>query len=217
MLALLIVAIGIAVVLVSSEYLWRRNLVRGEYARKYIHILAGIFVASWPYFMSMRQIQLVSVLALLVVIVSARLSIFNAINDVKRHTYGQYLYPIGVGLSALFANANWIFILAILFVALSDGMAAVIGNKWGAKSAEYKMFGMHKTYIGSLAYVSFAYVSLGLAALLGGSQIIYQHQLVMLLWLPVVTTFLEAVTPYGLDNITIPLLVVLACNMLLPL
>ena len=83
----IILALGpILLMLVVSEYFWRKKLVRGESSRKLLHIIIGAYVATWPAFLSFSTIQNISAAFLVVVLLSQRFNIFKAINDVKRQT-----------------------------------------------------------------------------------------------------------------------------------
>ena len=59
--------LAIFIFLVVSEYMWRREPKHEEFARKFIHISVGTFVAFWPYFLSRYQIILLSLAFLIVV------------------------------------------------------------------------------------------------------------------------------------------------------
>ena len=166
-------------------------------------------------FISLRSIQLIAVAALLVLIVSRKFKVFHAIHDIKRTTAGELLYPVGIFITAVLAHTNWIFSVAVLFVALADGMAAVIGKKYGSKRLTYHVFGAKKTLIGSVGYIIFAYAALGVGFFIGGKQTMQSSPTAIFVWLPVFCTLLESVSVYGTDNITAPLAVVLVLNMLL--
>jgi dolichol kinase len=101
-----------------------------------------------------------------------------------------------------------------LFVAIADGMAAVVGKKYGTKKQSYHVFNMYKTYAGSCAYYVFAYICLLVGLLLSGGSLQGQHWVYVFAALPPVTMLLEAVSPYGIDNIIVPIVVVLALNTL---
>lgn len=215
MLSILAAPAGIGILLVLSEYLWRKNLIHGEYGRKFVHILSGIYIASWPFFMSMWAIQILAVAALLVVVLSRRFKVFHAIHDIKRFTAGEVLYPVGVFIAAGLSHAAWVFSVAILFVALADGMAAVIGKKYSAKNSSYHIFGAKKSLVGSLGYIIFAYIAILIGYFIGGKQTMLAAPFAIFLLLPLLCTLLEAVSVYGTDNITAPLAVVFVLNILL--
>ena len=215
MLSILAAPAGIGILLILSELLWRKHVIRGEYGRKFVHIFSGLYIASWPFFMTMQAIQILAVAALFVILLSRHFKVFHAIHDIKRMTAGEILYPVGVFIAAGLSHANWVFSVAILFVALADGMAAVIGKKYGTKKGSYHIFGAKKTLLGSVAYIIFAYSAVLIGYFIGGKQTMLAAPFAIFLLLPLLCTLLEAVSVYGTDNITAPLAVVVILNMLL--
>ncbi len=204
----------VGILLVLSEYLWRKKIIGGEYGRKLVHMFMGLFIAAWPYFLDLQAIQIISCAAILTLIISRKFKIFHAIYDIPRRTYGELFYPLSILIIASFSKANWIFTVAVLFVALADGMAAFVGKKWGTRKFTYTVGKAKKTAIGTLTYIFFAYVSLGIGMLIGGKETLLASPFVVFVWLPIFSAFLEAVSPYGTDNITAPLLVLALLNLL---
>ena len=204
----------VGLLLLLSEILWRKKVIAGEFGRKILHMSLGMFIASWPYFMSMNLIVLIATAATLTLMLSKKFTLFHAIHDVSRTTYGEILYPISIIIIALLADANWIFAMAILFVAIPDGMAALAGKKWGTKRTKMKIWNNDKTIIGTCTYIVFAYLVIGVGLIIGGRDSILANSTRCIVLLPLFAGFFEAVSPYGLDNVTVPLLVVLTLNSL---
>ena len=57
-------------------------------------------------------------------------------------------------------------------------------------------------------------VLLAIGYAIGGKATMTTLPLVTLLWIPFFSTFLEAISPFGLDNIVVPLFIVVAFNSL---
>lgn len=213
MLHACIVLLPVGLLLVLSEYLWQHKVIAGEYGRKLVHTLMGLYVAFWPYLLSMNSIVYIACAATLTLVVSKKLQIFHAIHDVPRITYGEMLYPIGVLIAALLAKESWIFTTSLLFISIADSAAAVVGKKYGVnKRYKYKVFGSTKSVVGTLAYIVAAYLCLGLSLMFGDSPLMLSNALLIFLYLPLLTAFLEAISPYGLDNISVPFAVLLLLN-----
>src|SRR5687768_7405496 len=134
MLALAVVLV-VFVVLILAEYLARYKRVHSEVTRKIVHILVGVFVAFWPFFLTWGQIQILSLAFILVIAVSVKLNIFKAIHAVERNTSGEILFALSMLILATFAQNQFIFMTAMLCLSLADGLAAVIGKKFGGKTA----------------------------------------------------------------------------------
>ena len=215
LISFIVAVVGIGILLVLSEFLWRKKIIRGEYGRKIVHMTAGFYIASWPYFMDFITIQLIALFAMLTLLISRKFKVFHAIHDVKRRTYGELLYPVSILIIATLASADWIFSVAVLFIALADGMAALMGRKWGTKKYSYTIGKTNKTIVGTFAYEVFACIALLIGLLIGGKETLLGSPFVVFVWLPLFCSFLEAVSPYGTDNITAPVVTVMLLNVLL--
>jgi len=214
-LQLLLATVPIAVVLTASEYLWRKQYIAGERGRKFIHILSGVWMAFWPFYIPFDGIFMLGCAALTLLLYSRFTNLFHAIYAVKRKTYGELFFALAIIMCAYFGREAWIFTTSILLLALADGGAAVIGRFWGITN-QYLVFGsknLLKSRAGTLAYCILAYLSVGVGLLLGGSHVLLGNYPVFL-GLPALMTVVENMSPYGLDNIVTPLIATLVLNTL---
>jgi phytol kinase len=202
MVALLAVVL-VLVVLLFAEYMSRYKGVHSELTRKFVHIMVGVFVAFWPFFLSWRQIQLLSLAFLVVVLVSIKFNIFKSIHAVQRNVIGEVLFAIAIGILAFIATDKWIFAAAMLHLSLADGLAAVVGVGWGDHNT-YKILGHTKSVAGSLAFF-FASMAIMMGYVACSDRAIADT--VSLLWVPLVATAAENVAINGSDNLVIPLLI----------
>lgn len=209
MIFLAVAVVPIFLLLVLSEILWRAKLLRGEAARKLLHIIIGSYVATWPFFISFAEIEKLSVALFVVVTLSHYLHIFHAIIDVKRRSLGDLLYAIGIGVTAILVRNPWIFAVAILHLSISDGLAGLVGNKYG-KGNTYKVLGKTKSLVGSGVFA--------LSSLLILLAIVPAHLHItlgpLLILLPLTAVLVENIGVFGTDNVLVPLLFVLALNTL---
>lgn len=191
-------------ILVFAEYLSRYKGVHSELTRKLVHIMVGTFVAFWPFFLSWRQIQMLSLAFLLVVLISIWLNVFKSVHAVSRNVAGEVLFAMVIGILAFLSTSEWVFAASMLYLSLADGMAAVVGLLWGEEN-QYKVFGHIKSVAGSLAFFFTAVlISVVYTAFSGATQ-----SATVLLWLPVVATISENIAVSGTDNLVIPLLAAL--------
>lgn len=211
MIVALLSIFAIFVILMVGEWLWESKCLNGEFGRKFIHISVGTFIAFWPFYMSFGWIRLISLALLLVVMASRQLKVFSAVHTVDRKSLGDILFACGVGLTALLTSSHWIFMAAILHLSLADGLAAIAGKRFG-KNHQYKILGYTKSFIGTGTFlvVSLIIVSVALTQGTTGEIMV----LPLLIWLPVVTSVIENIGVYGLDNVLVPLLIVLALSRL---
>jgi len=214
MLKILLATVPVGIILVLSEYLWRKKIIRGEKARKFIHILSGAYIAFWPLYLPLDGIFVLGCVALTFLIYSRFSPIFHAVYGVKRKTYGELFFAASIVLCALIATEPWIFTTAILFLSIADGGAAVAGKLWGKKNS-YKVWNMsalQKSATGTVAYFALSYFCIGVGWFVGGSEVMRQFPIIVFLLIPISTTALENTSPYGLDNLVTPLYVTLVLS-----
>jgi phytol kinase len=203
-MALVLTVLAVLTLLTVNELWWRRHPVHSELSRKFIHVTVGSFVAFWPYFLSWRQIQLLSIAFLVVVVISKYLRVFQAIHSVQRPTWGEILFAIAVGAITLITHHKAIYAAALLQMSLADGMAAVIGTRYGNRQ-KYSIFGYTKSVLGTLTFFVVSVV-----ILIGFSH--YTHIHLGLTWtiaIAAAASLIENFAIRGLDNLLVPLSVAL--------
>lgn len=213
-LAVSLIAVGapIGVLLLATEYAWRAKKLHVETSRKIVHIGTGVMIAFWPFFLSWTVIQLLAAGLLVAVLISYKFHIFKSIHSVKRITRGEILYPVGIGLCALLEPSPWVFTAAILHLALADGFAAIAGVHYG-KNTGYTLLSHGKSLVGSLAFfvTSFLiFVSASVFIADTTAPVLYGW----FLWSALVLTFVENISWYGLDDITVPISVIIILTLL---
>jgi phytol kinase len=175
-----------------------------ELVRKVVHIGTGnvILLAWWlqiPAWIGIAASILFSAIALL----SYRFPILPSINSVGRKSLGTFFYAVSIGLLIVLfwpIQQPQYAALGILVMAWGDGLAALIGQRWGQH--RYKLWDMQKSWEGSLtmALVTFIISSLILGAVQGA---IWQMWVVSAA-IALIATALEAFSKYGIDNLTVP-------------
>ncbi|PID30313.1 hypothetical protein CSA80_02715 [Candidatus Saccharibacteria bacterium] len=196
-------AVGVVfVLLLFSEWGWRRHLFRGEVGRKFIHISVGTFVAFWPYFLDWTEIRILSLAFFAVVLAAMHLGVFRAIGSVQRPTYGEIFFALSVGLLTLVTTSKGVYAAAILQMALADGFAAIIGTRYGTEN-KYHLFGRTKSLIGSLTFFIISLALLTGYSHFSDNGLIWQH----VLGCAVMATLLENVAALGFDNLLVPVAV----------
>jgi len=202
-----IVSLGlVGVVLLISEFLWRTNRVRLETSRKFAHIIIGTFIASWDFFMAKEEIQVLSIILLFGVLISKKFTLFSSVHGVSRRTWGEPLFAITVGLVATITTSPYIFAAAILYLSLADGLAAVVGVKFGKRTG-YSVLGQYKTLLGSLVFYLVS-LSITVWVVAYGPSALQENAWALIIGLPIVATIGENLAINGTDNIVVPLIVV---------
>jgi phytol kinase len=199
-MALLITVAATFFLLVFNEFWFRKRGVRGELSRKFVHITVGSFAALWPLFLSWDQIRLLSVAFLIVVAASKYFGIFKAIHSVQRPTWGEVFFAVVAGTLTLITHSKGIYAAALLQMSLADGLAAIIGVRYGKH--KYYVLRHTKSLEGTAAFFVTSVV-----ILVGFSM--YSHHLapVTIGLIAAAAAAIENIGIRGSDNLLVPLAV----------
>jgi phytol kinase len=201
-MAFILSIIAIFAVLIFSEFGWRKHWLNNEFGRKFVHITVGTFVAFWPFFLTWNQIRIISVGFLVGVIISSYFKVFHAIHSVQRPTFGEVFFAATVGLLTFVTHSKGVYAAALLQMSLADGFAAIFGTRYG-RDNKYHLLGHNKSVIGTM---TFLVVSLGI---LIGYGMLSVHGLAMpvAVFGAIAAAILENISPFGIDNIVVPLFI----------
>jgi dolichol kinase len=200
----LIAAAGIALILVVSEILWSKVKIQDELARKFVHISSGVFIASFGFWVDYKWVMLLSVGFIVANIINRYTNYFHAIHAVKRKSWGDVLFGVGVLIVAWFEPSAWLFAAAILQVSLADGLAAVAGVTYGKKHGRYYLFGQPKSIIGSCVFVIVSGFILSIVFLFDSYFVDPVAMLPVVFLLPLLLVCVENLAVYGTDNVFLP-------------
>lgn len=209
MFRLLLVVAIVFVLLVIAEYLWRVKHYYSELTRKFVHISIGSFAAFWPFFLSWDQIELLALAFLIVITTSSLLTIFGSIHIIGRKTFGELIFAISIGLIAFITHDRLIYMTAMLHLSLADGLAAILGTKYGQKF-RYSVFDQPKTLVGSAVFLITSLILVSIYFMVSHAGGAWPT----MLWLPVATTLFENIGLRGTDNVLVPSIVALALRFL---
>ncbi len=203
MLSLFLALSGVFVLVFMGEYLRRVHLLHTEVTRKFIHISVASFIATWPFFMEWKQIQLISLLMFTGIVVSRHLHLFRAIHGVQRRTWGELFFAMSIGIAAVLSQNPWTFAAAMLVMGVADGFAALVGTLFNGK--RYKVFGHTKSVHGTTTFFIMTVIILAACSLGDG----YQLSLAGFLLLPAIATIFENIAVAGTDNLFVPFAIIL--------
>jgi len=203
MIALFLSVLAVFAILLLSEVGWRKGWFVNELGRKFVHITVGSFVAFWPFFLSWGQIRFLSAAFLIVVIITTYFNVFHAIS-VQRPTYGEFFFAAIVGILACLSISKSVYTAAILQMSLADGLAAVVGVRYG-RDNKYHVLGHIKSLAGTFAFLATS------------SLILAGYSIFSVAGLPVGAILigasgaaaLENLGVMGLDNLLVPLFIAL--------
>src|SRR6266571_459557 len=107
-------AAAFTVLQAAVEVFKRRVAVSPELARKLVHIGSGLLAAPLAYVLSDHEIVVLAALFVVLMTASRRTHLLTAVHDVDRHSYGELMFPLGVGILAALHPAPWEFAYALL-------------------------------------------------------------------------------------------------------
>ena len=196
------VYLGLLVIL--AEVLSRLLTDDPELTRKVVHIGSGnVILLAWWFDISTQVIVSAAIIAAAIAIISYVIPILPSIESVGRQSFGTLFYAISIGVLAacFWQNSPQYTVIGILVMAWGDGMAAIIGQRFGKHV--YHIGQITKSWEGSLAMltVSLTVTALILLPLEGNSWQTWSISIVVAL----VATVLEAFSKLGIDNLTVPL------------
>jgi phytol kinase len=176
-----------------AELLYHKLHVKAENSRKFVHAVTGVLTLLFPVMINNLWLVLLLCLGFLIVLIaSLRFNLIKSINAIDRRSYGTLTYPIaifGCYLAYEYTGNNFTYYyLPILTLAFCDPLAAIFGRRWPYGKIK------NKTIVGSSAFFVSAFI---LAFLM-------HRSVVNALLIALFSTIAEAVTPHGLDNLTIP-------------
>lgn len=203
-MAFVLTLVGVLFVLLFAEFLARRTNLHAEITRKFVHMIVGTFVAFWPFFLSWTQIEIISAMMFIVVVLSVKFTIFKSIHTVPRNAIGEICFAAVIGILALISNEPWVFTAAMLCLSIGDGLAAIVGLLFGDGN-RYKVFGKTKSIAGTGAFLA---VSL-LTAIVYTQAVNDSANLIALVVMPILATITENVAVNGTDNLIMPVLIAL--------
>jgi dolichol kinase len=212
MLAIILSLVAVAAVLLIDEFLWRKKIIHGELKRKLVHVTVMAFVAFWPWIMSWKAIQLIGIAMVIVLLINRQVKVLHYLGGIRQQTYGDVFLALAITTTALITNEKIFFAVAMLHVALADGLAAIIGTKFG-ENFKYKIFGQPKSVIGSMTFWIVSLLILGGCLLAAHNLIPYSNYAILLMALPPILTITENVAVYGMDNLAIPIVVIIALQL----
>jgi len=198
-------AAAFLVLFTSSEILYHRFKVKAELTRKYVHFATGLLTMLFPPLIQNHWLVLMLCGSFYVILLLTMSSKFlQSIHAVERTTLGSVLYPIIV--YACFVIYQYfdqltLYYIPILILAISDPIAALVGKSF--PYGEYTAFGKTKTISGSLGFLLSAFL-LCLFLFIGLNPMPLHKAIIISLAVATTTSFAEAITHKGFDNLSIP-------------
>lgn len=200
-----LVYIYVAILLLITEKILDNHSTIG---RKILHIMVGNIAFLLSIFQTREAMAFVA--AAPFILITFLMSQYSPIKSIKSRTstagHGMGLLYCSISwtiLSYLFFDHKEIIAIGILAMSYGDGFASLVGMKLGNRT--YNIFGDEKSYLGSITMFIFAFVMSLIALNFYGISI--YDKLPILAYIALVATVAEALSPKGLDNLSVPFIV----------
>ncbi|HVR41071.1 MAG TPA: hypothetical protein VMU84_18400 [Thermoanaerobaculia bacterium] len=204
--ALIISAFFFALLVIAE--LWSRlGHPKPEWTRKLVHLGGGIIGISLPWLIESPWVVLALTVSLSsIFLLGEKTKLLKSLHGVERKSRGSEYYPLAIFLVfAIAADRHWLYVSAVLVLALADAFAALAGTRYGA--IRYEVEDEQKSVEGSLVFFFVAFLAMHLPMLLMSDLPRAVCVLAALLVAMLVTIF-EAISLQGADNIFVPIAVV---------
>lgn len=219
MLKFILLSLAFLGLFALAELLYRHFKVHAEHSRKLVHVGTGLLTLLFPLMLrSHWEVMFLCASFALILFGSQRLHLLPSINAIKRYSHGSLCYPLAVWFSfwtyeqmaqqsgTLFPPLYY-FYLPVLTMALGDPAAALVGRKWPL--VKFRVGSGTKSLGGMLAFCCAAFLLVGgFLYFAPPAGMPLERMLLTAGVISVVACLAEALTPWGLDNITIPLIVI---------
>ena len=201
------VYIYVAILLIITEKLLTKY---PEVSRKVLHIMVGNVAFILPIFITREIMAFIA--AGPFIFFTFLMSPYTPIKSIRGktstagHGMGLVYYSITWTILAyLFFDNMVVIAIGIFAMSYGDGFASVIGQRFGKK--KFNIFGDKKSYAGSAAMLIFTFIMM-IVALLYYNISITLYILLVLAFIALLVTIVEALTPRGIDNLTVPFVAV---------
>jgi dolichol kinase len=199
-LAILISFGYILAMLAIAEGLRKWRNYGSDFTRKFIHISVGMYSIIAISIFEQWEWAIIPPAAFIVInFLDWKLGVLQAMTSSDRSNLGTVYFPISfVIMIWLFWDRPALLVASLMPLTWGDALAAVLGKRFGRR--HYTVLGATRSLEGSLVMFCASSLATGLALALLGTE----EPLGIALVTALGTTLAEAVSPWGLDNLTIP-------------
>lgn len=194
--------------LIVAAELWRRlGEAKAEWTRKLVHIGGGIVCLLFPFLVRSPWVVLAMAVALSgVFALAAKTDLLPGLHGVERKSRGVEYYPLAVFMIFFLTQGRpWLYLAAMLVLAIGDAFAALIGSRYG--SIRYEVESGEKSLEGSAIFLVIAFLAMHLPMLLL-TDLPRPICVLAALLVAILVTGFEAISLEGADNLFVPLAVV---------
>jgi phytol kinase len=218
-LGLIICTLYIFSIIGIAEGLRRWRGYTPDFTRKFIHIGVGmlswflhlLFDNPWPFVSACLAFMLLNYL-------DWRHGFFAAMASNNRSNLGTVYFPLAAAVTAIiFWDQPPLMVAALMPLTWGDGLAPVVGGAYGRRPYTVSLGGHTtvRTLEGSVGFfiACFLFTWLALWVVPGPPEIIAQSAFLPALTITVGSTLIEAISLWGIDNLTITAVAILILSL----
>tara|TARA_Y100001968_G_scaffold308411_1_gene327150 strand:- start:69 stop:722 length:654 start_codon:yes stop_codon:yes gene_type:complete len=201
-IAILVIALWIITILVIAILCEKYFPKKKELNRKIIHIGTGpVILLAWIFDIP-KDIAFFSALFITIALgINYQYRLLPAIEDIERQSFGTIAYGISITLLILLFWPRYAssVSLGVLSMAFGDGLAGLIGRS--IKSPKWSILGQTKSIAGTFTMVTVVAITTATISSINNIDI-HPTEIIII---SVIATFLEQVSTWGIDNLTVPI------------
>jgi len=201
-ISILVIALWI-ITIIGISFLCKKYFPKKqELSRKIVHIGTGpVIILAWLFEIP-KSIAFFSALLITIVLgINYQYRLLPAIEDIERKSFGTVAYGISITLLLLIFWPHYASLISIgvLSMAFGDGLAGLIGKS--INSPKWSVLGQSKSIAGTLTMLTVVAITTSTISSINNLNI----QPLEIILISLIATFLEQISPWGIDNITVPI------------
>ncbi|TET54108.1 MAG: phosphatidate cytidylyltransferase [Anaerolineales bacterium] len=176
-----------------------------DFTRKFIHIAVGTWAYGSVLLFESRTMAMIPPLGFVLInAISYRWDIFKAMELGQKGKLGTVYFPLSFAVLIWFLwDQPHLLVAALMPMTWGDALAAVVGGRWGRN--RYTIAGSTRSAEGSLTMLFAAWIATAIPLLVLATPAIEPLAAVGAAALvAVAATGVEALSPWGIDNLTVP-------------
>ena len=201
-IAVFVIALWIITILVIAFFCKRYFPKKEELSRKIVHIGTGpVILLAWLFDIP-KNIAFFSAFFITIALgINYQFRLLPAIEDIERKSFGTIAYGISITILLLLFWPRYAssISIGILSMAFGDGLAGLVGRS--INSPKWSVLGQTKSIAGTCTMGSIVAITTATISSINNLDI----QPIEILVISLIATFLEQISPWGIDNITVPI------------
>ena len=201
-IAVFVIALWIIIILLIAFLCKRYFPKKEELSRKIIHIGTGpVILLAWLFNIPKNIAFFSAFFITIALAINYQYRLLPAIEDIERKSFGTIAYGISITVLLLLFWPSYASSISIgvLSMAFGDGFAGLIGKS--INSPKWSVLGQTKSIAGTFTMGTVVAITTTTISSINNLGI----QPLEIILISLIATFLEQISPWGIDNITVPI------------